>query len=372
MCVCVWVRSFIPTFAVMSASFQHQQPLNTSTGVAMSALCRRVSMKRRMEVFNACDNNSTDSACDDSDDDNSSSFLTPSEIFAAQTASYSATTDSSKRRNVLLCVAAQLALVGTVTGAFEGVFSPLTTHVLIVNETSGVLQCALRAMPAFIALLYLLDQSKSTVLWALQLVVAVKIHISALAVESEKQPECARAIANVVLALMLLAYPLYRVRHALFKKTWLAPLVAVTLAESAVLASVDQNLLPSAHFLLFNCAFLACSTFAMAILASVSSLSRASVLAYSIVAVVALIYRKSLVSLSDDAFTGSLVVQLLLALLVAREVASSLSAVEEDNEKKYVSAGEYLFVNIFVTLAATTTTLVALWLVFSGVQYLFV
>lgn len=349
----------------MSTSLQHQQPLNTSTGVATSALRQRVSMKRRMEVFSACNDN-------DDKDNSSSRFLTPSEIFAAQTASCSAAMDSSKRRNVLLCVAAQLALVGVVTGAFEDVFSPLTTHVLIVNETSGVLQRALRAMPAFIALLYLLDQSKSTILWALQLVVAAKIHISALAVESEKQPERARTIANVVLALMLLAYPLHRMRHALFKKTWLSPLAAITLAESAMLASVDQNLLSSAHFLLFNCAFLACSTFAMAVLASVSSSSRAGVLAYGVVAVVARICRESLVSLSDDAFAGSLVVQLLLALLVAREVASSLSAVEEDNEKKYVSTGEYLFVNIFVTLAATTTALVALWLTFSGMQYLFV
>ncbi|GAB9473974.1 hypothetical protein Gpo141_00011117 [Globisporangium polare] len=347
----------------MSASLhQRQQPLQrSSTAVATSALRRRVSMKRRMEVF-----------CDDSDAENT--FLAASEIFAAQTTSCSAAAaNSSKRRNVLLCVAVQLALVGVVTGAFEGVFSPLTTHVLIVNETSGVLQRALRAMPAFVALLCLLDQSKTTILWALQLVVAVKIHIAALSVEGEKQPDRSRTIANAVLAFMLLAYPLHRMRHTLFKKTWLAPLVAVTLAESAVLAGVDQNLLLGAHFLLFNCAFLACSTFTMAVLASVSSSSRAGVLAYGAVTVVALTLRESVI-LSDDAFTGSLVVQLLLALLVAREVASSLSAAEEDNdnEKKYVGAGEYLFVNIFVMLAATTTALVSLWLAFSGVQYLFV
>lgn len=291
-------------------------------------------------------------------------------------------TAASAQRSVLLGIAAQLALLCAFMCAFEGHVGPIVVHALLTSDASGELLRIAHALPAFVALLVLLQKTSSTYLWTLQLLVVSQIHSRALFPRADATPSAARIasshVASAALAAMLLTHALVRFWRPALAAPSLVAAAVVTLAASAVLASIDIALFAGSSLVLLNCGFLACTALVLGVLSSSASRLRApsstAALAFSVVALAATALR-GLAGVSDSAFVGSLVVQLVLVLLASRELASRRHDRSDDDPCALVDdacAGGAAFqrIELLVTLATAAGALLALLLVATGLRRL--
>lgn len=293
-------------------------------------------------------------------------------------------------RRTLVGVAAQLILLCVLMCALEGLFgssAALLHHLATSDAHNNELRRVRRALPAFGVLHVLLDKSALDALWGFQLLVAAKIHKSALFPEdAESARGASHGVATLAFALMLLSYPLVRFYRRAVVRPWVVVLLLFTLAEGAVLAFTDDLVLPTKHALLFNCSFLACSTFAMAALMrfgkSSTPSAKTAVLAFGVVGLLASFVRAR-AGVSDSVFVASLAAQLLLTLATRAtltrhpceedggEALESADQKEEDEEEDECSCRSvFRFVDLLATFAIAAGALAVLGLLAAGLRHL--
>lgn len=296
---------------------------------------------------------------------------------------------SSATRGVLFGFAGQLALLCAFMSMLEGVFGSSTELLERVagsdSDDNDDLQRVVRALPVFVVLHVLLDKTRLDALWGLQLLVASKIHKSALfPIDTETSARVLHSsyhhsVATIAFALMLLTYPLVRFSRRMIAKPWVAAVLLVTLAESIVLAFADETVMPAKRVLLLNCGFLASSSFALAVLVGSSQpaatpSAQTGALAFGVVALLATFVRAR-VGLSERVFVASLVAQLLLTLLACKTLAAHMSDVDDDGEdnaddSECSSDNVFRFVALLVVFAIGAGVFIALALAAEGLRQL--